>query len=183
MKIIIIGKSASGKDYLKNMLKEKGGRLDISWTTRKRRDHETDGVDMIFTDKEHFMDMVNSGNMLQYQEFNNNLYGTSECSWNTQNVFIMNVNGLKQLSEANRKKALVVYINPPPEIRFDRMVKRDHDISVTDLESKWRAGDDDAVIIADTINNRIEADEHEYADFSDYDIEIIDPNYININMV
>ena len=45
MKIILVGKAASGKDFLKHRLHKKGFTIGVSHTTRLPRNSEIDGED------------------------------------------------------------------------------------------------------------------------------------------
>ena len=45
MKLILVGKAAAGKDFLKNRLVAKNFKPGISCTTRLPRHNEKDGVD------------------------------------------------------------------------------------------------------------------------------------------
>ena len=58
MKIILVGKAASGKDFLKNRLSSKGFVSGVSHTTRPARANETDGVDYHFVDEVAFIEMI-----------------------------------------------------------------------------------------------------------------------------
>lgn len=77
---IISAPSGAGKTTLvKELLK----RLDsliysISHTTRPPRQGEVDGKDYFFTDKTRFMEMVASGQMLEWAQVYGNCYGTSK---------------------------------------------------------------------------------------------------------
>jgi len=174
MKIIIVGKSGSGKDYFKQYLISRGLRPDISCTTRPKREHETDHIDYNFMEDNDFMYFVEKKEMIQWQEFNGFKYGTIINSWNNADVFIMNVSGLKQLDPELRKQALVYYLNIDSTTRFKRIIKRDYDID------EYNEDTPNYSEIGDTINKRLVSDADEYKDFTGYDIEITNPNFLNI---
>lgn len=179
MKIIIVGKSASGKDFFKKLLSKKGLKLDISYTTRKRKDNESDGVDYQFVTASEFDILVERKRMVQWQEFNGNKYGTHHDMWKECDVFIMNANGISQLSKELREQAFVCYLNIHEHDRYVRILDRDYKMSLNEFNDKVEANDKEALSIADIIHKRIEADKAEYKHFTDYDIEVVNPDLIN----
>lgn len=181
MKIIIVGKSASGKDYFKKLLQKKGLKLDISYTTRKRRDHETDGVHYNFVSDDEFRKLVDDKKMVQWQDFNGSKYGTHIDMWNECDVFIMNVSGLRQLTPELRQQAMVYYMNIHEHDRFVRMLARDHDLTLDAYNHYVENKNKDIKIIEKSIHDRINADETEYKCFDDYDVEIVNPNFLHSN--
>lgn len=159
---IIVGKAASGKDYLVNQLTQIGNwTYGISCTTRPKRPHEVEGVDYYFLNPLTFKQAIESGQFVEHQVFNNWYYGTTRREFEKADLFILNVNGLSQLNPADRAKATVIYLDTPAEIRRQRLAKR------TD---------------ADDIERRMQSDEEQFADFTDYDILIKDANSL-INLL
>lgn len=75
MKLILVGKAAAGKDFLKNRLVDKGFKAGISCTTRSPRPNEVDGVDYHFLTEEEFKAKLDAGEMLEHMIFNNWYYG------------------------------------------------------------------------------------------------------------
>lgn len=77
--IILSGPSGVGKGTVRDFfMKEKDLNLtySISMTTRSPRNGEVDGVDYIFTNKEHFEEAIAKGDLLEWAEFVGNYYGT-----------------------------------------------------------------------------------------------------------
>ena len=75
-RIIIVGKAASGKDFLKKKFKEKGFKLDVSYTTRPIRTGEIEGEDYYYKSKEDFQDMVIRNKFYEYVKHGDYYYGT-----------------------------------------------------------------------------------------------------------
>ena len=71
MKLILVGKAAAGKDFLKNRLIAKNFKPGISCTTRLPRKNEVDGVDYHFMTEDQFKETIESGEMLEFMIFNN----------------------------------------------------------------------------------------------------------------
>ena len=58
-KLIILGKSGSGKDYLMRKLVEKGLKPCLKWTTRPARKYEQHGVTYNFVTDTQFIQSIN----------------------------------------------------------------------------------------------------------------------------
>ena len=75
---IITGPSGVGKNTIINELANK---IDINFvvshTTREIRENEIDGVDYHFVSLEKFQNMISNNEFIEFEEFNNNYYGTS----------------------------------------------------------------------------------------------------------
>ncbi len=76
--ISVSGPSGTGKGSVLAKVKELDTSFgtSISVTTREPRDNEKDGVDYYFKSKEEFTKMVEEGEILEYDEFVGNYYGT-----------------------------------------------------------------------------------------------------------
>lgn len=77
--IILSGPSGVGKGTVRGFfMKDESLNLtySISMTTRLPRKGEVDGKDYIFTDKEHFEQAIQDGELLEWAEFVGNYYGT-----------------------------------------------------------------------------------------------------------
>ncbi len=78
MLIVLTGKTASGKDTIKNQLLVKYPALKkvITTTSRTPRDGEKDGIDYHFLPREDFEQKIKSGEFAEFVEYGGNLYGT-----------------------------------------------------------------------------------------------------------
>ena len=76
--ISVSGPSGTGKGSVLAKLKEMDPSFgtSISVTTREPREGEKDGVDYYFKSKEEFTKMVEEGEIIEYDEFVGNFYGT-----------------------------------------------------------------------------------------------------------
>jgi len=77
---VVSGPSGAGKtSILKEVLKKIPNlTFSVSYTTRPKRPGEIDGEDYFFVSKEKFVELVNSGEFLEWAEVHGNLYGTSK---------------------------------------------------------------------------------------------------------
>ena len=76
--IVISGLSGAGKGTVASELVKKYDDfvLSISATTRDRRANESDGVHYFFVNKEKFIEMIESDELLEYAKYVDNYYGT-----------------------------------------------------------------------------------------------------------
>ena len=117
---VISGPSGVGKDTTTNLALKGCHKtsLSISATTRKARPREIDGVDYYFLSKEMFENEIKKGRMLEWAEYNGNLYGTPkgpiiERLNKSMNVILI----IETQGSANIKKmmpeATTIFMAPP----------------------------------------------------------------------
>lgn len=157
MKTVIVGKGASGKDYLRKKMLQRGAKYGVSYTTRPPRPGEKEGLDYLFTTEEHFSEMVKGGEMIEYQQFNGWYYGMTLDVFNECEVMILNVEGLAMLSPEIRNQCFVIFVDIDRETRIKRLGERQ------DMD--------------DSMQRRLEADDLQFKDFKDYDIRITNPDF------
>lgn len=158
-KIVLVGKAAAGKDYLRKRFMHRNFTYGVSCTTRSPRVKagEVHGKDYYFMTEEEFITLVDSGEMLEYQKFNGWYYGITKQEFERCDVMIMNAEALEMLDEEYRNRCFVIYIDIPIEVRRSRIVERN---------------DPD-----DNFERRIQADEQQYAEFNNYDIRITNEDF------
>ena len=165
-KVILLGKSGSGKDHLMRKLVERGLKGCLKWTTRPQRKHEKQGITYNFVSDTQFTESINENKFLTYQTFNVTpedkdpetwYYGVTLEEFNESQVFIMTPEEFKCIQPGERKGCFVVYLDIPRDIRESRLFRR---------KDK-----------NDSIKRRLEADDDDFKDFSDYDLKITDPDF------
>jgi guanylate kinase len=165
-KIILLGKSGSGKDYLTRKLIEKGLKPCIKTTTRPMRINEIQNVSYNFIDDSKFESLLNDGRFLFHQTFlvtptNKSpqkwYYGITKEEFNNSQVFIMTPGEISQIEESDRKKCFVVYLDIDRKVREQRLSFRNDQ--------------------NDSIKRRLDADELDFLNFKDYDLKITDPEF------
>tara|TARA_R110000803_G_scaffold194541_1_gene257646 strand:- start:285 stop:764 length:480 start_codon:yes stop_codon:yes gene_type:complete len=157
-KVILIGKSAAGKDHMRKVLEDRGFTYGISYTTRPPRANEIEGKDYFFMSNEEFQARINDNFWYEYVEFNGWFYGTSNEQFKkTCNLFIMTPEGVSKIKSEDRLTCTVIYLDIPLGIRESRLYER---------------GD-----VNDKIQRRIDSDELDFSKFNDYDIVINNPNF------
>ena len=170
--LMILGPSAVGKDTMINRLKVKFPEIIYklpSYTTRPKREGETDGVDYFFVTKEEFNKLRSGGKLFGIQEYNNNFYASNksrlnEALKNKNKVIILNYN----IETANAVKDEIdfnyVAILPPNEAALrERLIKRK--TKVEEIEKRMEKSIKEIQLIneANYINFRLVNDEEEKA--------------------
>lgn len=120
--ICIMGRSGSGKSTLESTLESLGYERIISCTTRPPRGNERDGVEYHFVSREKFAGLIENGSLMEYAEYNGNLYGSPKP------VALKNVVVLEPQGYANLKKmypqTLGVFIYLPEDVIVQRLSGR-----------------------------------------------------------
>jgi guanylate kinase len=120
--ILFCGPSGSGKTSIVQHLLNRIPVLSfsVSATTRRKRRHETDGVDYYFLDVETFKGKIRAGEFLEWEEvYENGYYGTlrSEISRITGQgrvpVFDVDVEGGLSIKKEFGAALLDVFVRPP----------------------------------------------------------------------
>lgn len=158
-KLIIVGKTGSGKDYLLDNLKEEGYETAVKITTRPKRKNEIDGVSYNFKNNEEFDLLLESNEIIINQEFNIEgerwQYGYGAKGFTSSNAFILTPKEVKQITEKHRKECCIVYLDIDSNVRKKRLQARNDN--------------------NDSIERRMINDDIDFKSFQDYDIRISDP--------
>ena len=157
MKIVLLGKGASGKDLLRKRLEKRGAKYGVSYTTRSPRPGEVDGVDYFYITREDFLKKIEENYFVEYQEFNGWYYGLGREEFDRCELQILNVEGLEMLSEADRAQCFVIYLDIDRETRVERLKNRNDS--------------------NDSIERRINADDEQFIGFDDFDVRITNSNF------
>ena len=152
MKLILVGKAAAGKDFLKNRLAKKGFVSGVSHTTRPPRENEVNHKDYHFVDKEEFEAMIECGEFIEYMEFNGWYYGQTKKDFDLADVMIMSKDGLDVLPQEYRDQCMVIYLDPPRLTRIDRLTYRNDP--------------------NDSIMRRMDTDDEQVKHFRDFDLRV-----------
>lgn len=165
-KIIVVGQSGSGKDHLLRGLIKMGLKYHPKITTRPRRKLESQGIEYDFMTNEYFQELMESNKIKVYQHFVINesdwYYAIDNNNFNDNQLFIMTPHEISTLSQEDRKKCFIVFLDISESVRRNRITKRNDN--------------------NDSINRRIEADKEDFKNFTDYDLRITDPDF-DVDMV
>lgn len=159
-RIILVGKAGSGKDFMRKKLESRNFKYAVSYTTRPPREGEVHGRDYFFITEEEAKKMIDNYEFFEYVMFNGWLYGTTLSQWSQadgDDVFIMTPTGLSHVGEEDRKDCLVIYVDINKWVRKERLANRN--------------------MPGDSLERRIEADELDFENFTNYDIRITNPDF------
>ena len=122
VKVLIVGRTATGKDYLANELKSRSMTLLKSHTTRPKRSDDEDTHTFI-TNEEY--DAIDKSTVVAHTEINGNKYFATKDDVLNCDVYIIDVNGLRQISESMPDTpVIVVHMTANEEERKKRFIKR-----------------------------------------------------------
>lgn len=170
-KIVIIGPSGSGKDFLLRKLEEEGLKVSVKTTTRPQRKNEIEGITYNFISESKFKDTLLKNEFICHQEFyvtpegrepETWYYGLEKVEFNKSQAVIMTPGEVKQLDIEIRKNCFIVYLDIDRSIREKRILGRSDN--------------------NDSVKRRLESDDIDFKDFKDFDLKITDPEF-NVEMV
>ena len=159
---IVSAPSGAGKTTLVERLVEQTPNLKMSrsYTSRKARGGETDGVDYNFVSRERFEQMIADGDFLEWANVFGNLYGT--CASDTEAalvsgedvVLVIDVQGARTV-RSRGILATTVFVMPP---------------SFEILEQRLRGRSKDP---EEAVQCRLRVAREEVASFADYDYVVV----------
>jgi len=128
---VVAGPSGAGKNSIIDRVldNDPGLTFSISYTTRPRRDCETDGVDYIFVSHEAFNRLVDEGEFVEHVTYQGDQYGTSRSqircviSEGRDPILNIDVEGARSLQATGIPGCKVVYIFLVPS-SLDRLAMR-----------------------------------------------------------
>ena len=156
-KIALVGAAASGKDYLRKRFMNRGFVYGVSHTTRPPREGEVNGVDYYFVSDYKFIEMIGQDKFAEWQEFNGWKYGLFKPEFERCDVMILNAEAVDLLEPEYRDRLFVIYIDVDERVRRERLVSRN---------------DKD-----DSIDRRINADNEQFGNFSNFDCIITNDKF------
>jgi guanylate kinase len=160
-KVILVGPSGSGKDYLLRGLLSKQLNYSPKFTTRPKRKFETDGIEYHFISNDDYYNLQLEDKIKTSQKFiigeNIWYYGVTKENFEKNQLFIMTPHEINQMSEEDLKKCFVVYLDIPLDIRRKRLIKREDQ--------------------NDSVERRLAADELDFQNYNHFDLKITDPDF------
>lgn len=170
--ICLMGVTGSGKSTVERNLEKLGFTRSISYTSRKPQVRngklEENGVEYNFVTREKFKQLVESGVIIEFEEYDGNLYGTPEPFGATEYVSVVCTNGFRALRQKYGEQVIGIYLKCSDEIIEQRALQRDSN----DAQIKRRRERD----------NEAAAEMQQAADLTidaDQDINIITANILN----
>ncbi|MCS7245596.1 MAG: guanylate kinase [candidate division WOR-3 bacterium] len=142
--IIISGPSGSGKTTIcKELLKlDRSLFYSVSVTTRLKRKNEIDGLDYIFISEDKFLEMVKSGEFLEWAEIYGKFYGTlkrpilEQLSKNKDIIMDIDVQGKRNIERNFSGRVVSIFLIPPSKQVLIERLRRRADLSEEELEKR-----------------------------------------------
>ena len=165
---ILSSPSGAGKTTLSRLLRQNDPNItmSISYTTRKKRPNEEDGVDYFFVTEKDFEKKADDKFFYEFAEVFGNFYGTprkrveAELAAGRDVLFDIDWQGTRRLTAKARDDIVSVFILPPSMTELARRLKsRGQDSSEVIMQRMDRAHDEishwdeyDYVVINDSID-------------------------------
>lgn len=160
-KMIILGQTGSGKDFLRRELIKFGLKYSPKFTTRPKRLSESNGEEYEFIDYDLYVYLNDNNKIKTHQSFVINgvnwYYGITNENWEQNQIFIMTPYELGQINKEELKECFVVYLNIDEETRRNRILERNDN--------------------NDSVERRLNADSKDFENFKTYDLCITDPEF------
>ena len=131
MIIVISGPSGVGKStIIKKIDKKNNLYFCISSTTRPIRSNEVNGVDYNFITNEKFDTLIQTNQLIEHEEYDNNLYGTTYSEISNEKdyggiILDLEVNGAMSIIK-KYPKSLGIFIDIDNKYLIERLHKRGH---------------------------------------------------------
>ena len=133
--LILIGKTASGKDTILNQLVKKHGyKKIVTYTSRPMRKGEKQDVTYHFTSSEEFQKMIEQGLFAEYKTYNSEFgvwyYGTALDDLekaDDKSIIILTPDGYKDVINKLSKKPISIYLYANNSTIKKRLKKRGDD--------------------------------------------------------
>lgn len=159
---VISGPSGSGKTTIvKNIVGTLNNlSFSVSYTTRKKRENEKDGVDYRFVTEDEFRYMTANSKFIEWSQVHGNLYGTPakeviEANKSGRDIILdIDVKGASEIKKNYNNSVFIFIIPESLEVLKSRLVKRKNESSID-------------------IDTRIHTAKHEIARIVNYDYIII----------
>lgn len=127
--MVVSGPAGSGKGTVCKILRESGAfDVSVSRTTRAPRPGEINGKDYIFVSREEFLDLLDKGDFIEYNQYCGEYYGTPKAATEEilnsgHNVILeIDVNGGEQVKR-QCPDAVLVMLMPPTFSEQERRLR------------------------------------------------------------
>lgn len=169
--VVLTGPSGVGKGTVIQQLQQRHDQLhfSVSVTTRAPRPGEQEGISYYFRTREQFLEMIESGKLLEWAEYAKNFYGTpldpveAKLQQGLDVLLEIELAGARQVVQ-QRPDAIRIFLKPPSMDELERRLRdraQDSEASIqrrlTQAQAELDALDEfDHVIINDDVDQAIQ---------------------------
>ena len=173
---VLSGPSGCGKDTVIRCLRLMRDDifLSVSCTTRSPREGEKEGVDYYYMSKDEFKELIETGQMLEYNFYAGNYYGTSKkeldrgLSEGKIMMLVIDVNGAHNVRRIYPDATLIFLMPPSIDILKERIERRGSTNDVEErLEIALREMEDAVNFDVTIVNDDLETCVREVSDLID----------------
>ena len=126
----------------------------ISYTTRPKRDSETEGIEHYFITNEEADNLLKNNNTLAYTKIGHYRYFTLHDQLKTQNVYIIDPTGIEDTNyRYPEMKKITIYINSEYTNRMNRYINRSSECTVEDFEVRNSAEDEQFTLFENNLSS------------------------------
>lgn len=123
--LALVGKSGSGKTTIEDELIHKYGfKRAISYTTRKKRENDVEGVNYFFVSREDIERLKQEDRLGECITYIDDIYALDKEQCKADRVVVVAPEGLKQLKEKKDLYVISIYLDVSKEVRKERMLNR-----------------------------------------------------------
>lgn len=141
--IILSAPSGGGKSTILNEILKDTDNIEysVSYTTRKPRGTEQNGVHYHFVTEQEFQQRIDSGDFLEHAKFSENHYGTSisyirsRLEKGKHVIMDIEVQGAAQISVSDIPYVKIFILPPSIQVLKERLVNRDTD-TIEEIEKR-----------------------------------------------
>ena len=142
---MVSGPSGAGKDTVLNRMKERNVSADfiVTLTTRPPRSYEVDGVNYHFVDESAFMNLKESGDLLEYALVYGNWYGVPKkpieqsVKAGRDVIIKVDIQGAASIKK-NLPEACFVFVTPPDASSLSGRLKKRNTETACDLDLRLK---------------------------------------------
>lgn len=149
--VLFSGPSGVGKDTLLEILYKKLPELkhSVSVTTREKRSTEIEGRDYYFIGVDRFHEMLENGEVLEYNKYGTHYYATPKKpidNWlksGSDVILKIDVNGTENVKRIYKKRCISIFILPPSIEELKNRLKSRGTESEEDFNSRMQIAIDE----------------------------------------
>ncbi|MFN4226912.1 MAG: guanylate kinase [Candidatus Ratteibacteria bacterium] len=160
---VLSAPSGTGKTTIQKILKSELKDIDIitTYTTRKPRKNEINGIDYNFVSKEKFEKMIENNEFAEWSIVYGNYYGTPKkqleenLKMNKKTLLVIDTQGGLKIKERYNDNVLLIGILPPSLIEQERRMRKRKDMDEQEIQKRLSLSKEERKILLKFYDIRI----------------------------